>query len=68
ETCKKRDPHGLYKKVLRGKIPEFTGISSPYETPVDPEISVNTDQQGMEEIINMLAKRLIIEGIITTLK
>jgi bifunctional enzyme CysN/CysC len=67
ETCKKRDPHGLYKKVLRGEIPEFTGISSPYETPVDPEISVNTDQQGMEEILNILAKWLILKGVLSFL-
>ena len=44
ETCKKRDPKGLYKKALRGDIPEFTGISAPYEAPTNPDLTVNTAQ------------------------
>jgi adenylylsulfate kinase len=42
ETCRKRDPKGLYEKALAGKIPEFTGISAPYEHPKDPEIFLDT--------------------------
>ncbi len=64
ETCKKRDPHGLYQKALRGEIPEFTGISSPYEAPVSPEITIDTEQQGMKEILDGIEQRLIVEEII----
>lgn len=44
ETCQNRDPKGLYIKALRGDIPEFTGISAPYEAPVNPDLVVNTSE------------------------
>ena len=49
DECEKRDPKGLYKKARAGVIPEFTGISAPYETPEHPEITVNTGDQTIEE-------------------
>lgn len=58
ETCIKRDPHGLYKKALAGEIAEFTGVSSAYEAPPNPEIVVETDRQDLEEIISLLLKQL----------
>lgn len=64
ETCIKRDPHGLYKKALAGEIAEFTGISSPYEEPLAPEIVVETDLQGVEQTVNLLFRRLMQENII----
>ncbi|MCK5444085.1 MAG: adenylyl-sulfate kinase [Rhodospirillaceae bacterium] len=42
EICEARDPKGLYKRARAGEIPEFTGISAPYETPSNAELSVNT--------------------------
>jgi adenylylsulfate kinase len=42
ETCKARDPKGLYKKALAGEIENFTGISAPYEMPLQPELVLNT--------------------------
>ncbi len=42
ETCVERDPKGLYERALRNEIREFTGISAPYEAPVDPDIRINT--------------------------
>ncbi|MBF0545096.1 MAG: sulfate adenylyltransferase subunit CysN [Candidatus Riflebacteria bacterium] len=54
ETCIKRDPNGLYKKALTGQISEFTGVSSPYEPPPNPEIVVKTDVQSPEQIIEAL--------------
>jgi len=51
EVCKRRDPNGLYKKALNGEIPEFTGISSPYEAPEHPELVVETDLQSVDEIL-----------------
>lgn len=51
ETCEKRDPKGLYEKARKGIIPNFTGISSPYEEPVQPELIVDTDHLTLEESV-----------------
>jgi bifunctional enzyme CysN/CysC len=64
EVCKRRDPKGLYAKALSGEIPQFTGISSPYEEPVHPEMVVETDVHSVEEIVNQIIARLAQEGII----
>jgi adenylylsulfate kinase len=48
EECERRDPKGLYKKARRGEIRDFTGISSPYEEPVSPELVVETDRESVE--------------------
>lgn len=52
ETCKTRDPKGLYKKAISGEIKEFTGISSPYEPPVKPEISLDTTQMSVDNSVD----------------
>ncbi len=52
ETCEERDVKGLYAKARAGIIPNYTGISSPYETPESPEIRVHTDQEPLEESID----------------
>ena len=66
EVCKRRDPNGLYKKAMNGEIEEFTGISSPYEEPQDPEIVVETDLQSAEDIVSYIAdtlkKKKIMQG------
>jgi adenylyl-sulfate kinase len=49
ETCIERDVKGLYRKALAGEIKEFTGISDPYEPPLEPEITVHTDRETPEE-------------------
>lgn len=48
-TCEDRDPKGLYRKARAGEIPDFTGISAPYEEPTAPELVVHTDEQTVEE-------------------
>jgi adenylylsulfate kinase len=48
DTCEKRDPKGMYKKVRAGIIKEFTGISAPYEEPLNPEIIIDTDKESIE--------------------
>ena len=64
ETCEARDVKGLYKKARAGEIEEFTGISSPYEPPEKPELTVNTDQETLEEsvqkVLNLLKERTIV--------
>ena len=54
EECQRRDVKGLYEKVGKGEIKQFTGISDPYEEPKNPEIIVNTELQTQEESINKI--------------
>lgn len=49
EECEKRDVKGLYKKVRSGEIPNFTGITSPYEAPQNPDIEINTTGMSINE-------------------
>lgn len=68
-VCEDRDVKGLYKRARKGEIKEFTGISSPYEEPVAPELTVDTDKLGVDqsvaEVIAMLREREII-GVAAT--
>ena len=57
-ACENRDVKGLYKKVRAGEINDFTGISSPFEIPKNPDISVKTDAQTPEESIDYLFEQL----------
>lgn len=47
-VCEQRDPKGLYKKARAGEIPEFTGISAPYEEPLHPELVIDTSAEPLE--------------------
>lgn len=58
ETCEARDPKGLYKKARAGQIPEFTGISAPYEAPEKPEIVVHTHLESLDESCNHIIEYL----------
>ncbi|MFF3022775.1 adenylyl-sulfate kinase [Gottfriedia sp. NPDC057948] len=58
ETCESRDPKGLYKKAKNGEIQNFTGISSPYEAPINPEITLNTDKQSVQECVETIIQFL----------
>ena len=58
DTCEQRDPKGLYKKAKEGKIPEFTGISAPYEAPEKPEIVINSAKLSVDEAGDLLFKYL----------
>lgn len=49
EECKKRDVKGMYAKALKGEIKDFTGVDDPYETPENPEVTVNTENESLEE-------------------
>ena len=54
EVCEARDPKGLYRKARTGQIPNFTGISSAYEPPEDPEIRLETSAQSVEQSVEQL--------------
>jgi len=58
EICEKRDPKGLYKKARGGLIPKFTGIDSPYEAPLSPELVIPTERLSVEESIELLRERI----------
>jgi bifunctional enzyme CysN/CysC len=53
-VCEARDPKGLYKRARAGEIPEFTGISSPYEAPEQPELAIQTDQRTVDDCLSEL--------------
>jgi len=61
EELSRRDVKGLYAKALRGELPNFTGVSDPYEAPVHPEVTVNTERETIDEsvakILNALESR-----------
>lgn len=59
EECEKRDVKGLYKKARAGEIPNFTGISSPYEKPVNPDIEIDTSKYSIEEATDIIVKKII---------
>ncbi len=59
EECEKRDPKGLYKKVKKGEIQQFTGIDSPYEEPKNPEMILDTNQLSVDECVDALFTYLI---------
>ncbi len=54
EIVEKRDVKGLYKKARSGEIPQFTGISDPYEEPLNPELTVETDKEKPEDSANKI--------------
>lgn len=56
EICEKRDPKGLYKKARNGEIQNFTGINSPYETPLNPEIHIQ--KEDIKENVDMILEFL----------
>jgi len=64
ETCEGRDPKGLYKKARAGQIPEFTGISAPYEEPAEPELVITTVDQTVDESALLVVRYLEDNGFI----
>ena len=65
ETCEGRDVKGLYKKARAGEIPEFTGISAPYEAPERPELVLDTNRQSVEESVGALVGFLERKGFVS---
>ena len=64
EVCAERDAKGLYEKAFKGEIKEFTGVSDPYEEPLDPELVLETENQSPEEsagrVLSLLEERQLI--------
>jgi adenylylsulfate kinase len=64
EVCEERDPKGLYKKARAGVIPEFTGVSAPYETPLAPELVIDTAGRTVDECAMEVVSYLLDHGLI----
>jgi adenylylsulfate kinase len=62
--CEKRDPKGLYKKARAGEIPNFTGVSDPYEPPLRPELVLKAAERKLEECVAALASDLVKRGLL----
>ncbi len=58
DECIRRDVKGLYKKALAGQIPQFTGVSDPYEEPLSPELVVETEHETIEQSAARIVGRL----------
>ncbi len=64
EDCERRDPKGLYKKARAGEIREFTGIDSPYEPPIAPQITVDTSKQDIGTTVDQILRYLENKGFL----
>lgn len=65
DACIQRDVKGLYAKALAGEIKEFTGVSDPYEEPLNPELVLETDKESLEECTARIIAYLEKHGFIT---
>ncbi|SET68094.1 adenylylsulfate kinase [Oceanobacillus limi] len=65
EICERRDPKGLYQKARNGKIKDFTGIDSPYEKPLNPELTIHTAQTSVQNAARQIIKHLRKKEILT---
>lgn len=67
EVCEQRDVKGLYARARQGEIKDFTGISSPYEEPINPELTIDTDAETLDEsvakVIEMLRERAVLPQV-----
>lgn len=64
ETCEKRDPKGLYKKARAGEIKNFTGISDPYEAPEKPELVLDSNNKGIDDLADEVIAYLDKKGLL----
>jgi len=65
ETCEARDPKGLYKKARAGEIKGFTGISDPYEAPTAPELTLDANTKGIDELAQEVVAYLEKSGLLS---
>jgi adenylylsulfate kinase len=64
ETCAARDTKGLYARALRGELPNFTGVSDPYEPPENPDITVSTAEISIDQGVELVLQGLTRRGLI----
>ena len=66
EVCAERDVKGLYQKAFAGEIPQFTGVSDPYEPPAAPDLVLKTDEETPEESARKVIEKLEFFGYLPT--
>ena len=64
EVCMERDVKGLYERALKGEIPQFTGVSDPYEEPLSPEVVLRTDREKVELCVAKLLRAMELLGLL----
>lgn len=64
EECERRDPKGLYEKAKAGEIQNFTGVSAPYEEPLNPEVVIESEKQSIAESVQQVIRFLQANGYI----
>jgi adenylylsulfate kinase len=62
EVCERRDPKGLYRRARAGEIADFTGVSAPYEPPLEPDVVVDTANRGVNDCVERIVGHLEAEG------
>lgn len=67
-VCEKRDPKGLYRKARKGEIDDFTGIDSPYEAPINPELTIKTYAFTIDECADQVIAYLKQRGFLTQIE
>ncbi len=65
EVAEERDPKGLYKKARAGEIPNFTGISDPYEEPLNAEVVLNSHEMSLQQEVDILLQLMTDRGLLT---
>jgi adenylyl-sulfate kinase len=68
EELTRRDVKGLYAKALRGELPNFTGVSDPYEPPLNPEVAVRSDTQSVDESLAAILAHLEARGLLPSVE
>jgi bifunctional enzyme CysN/CysC len=64
EVAEQRDPKGLYRKARSGQLPDFTGIGSPYEAPVNPDVRIDATAVTPDQAVQQIVDRLVAKGIL----
>ena len=64
DKCEQRDVKGMYKKARAGQIKNFTGLDDPYEAPPDPDVTVDTESQTLEQSVNSIMDHLKLKGLL----
>ena len=65
EACEQRDPKGLYKKARRGDLPNFTGLDSPYEPPVNPELNLDALRESADNLADRIVDFMHVRGMLS---
>lgn len=63
--CEARDVKGLYQRARAGEIKDFTGISAPYEEPVQPDLILDTDQRSLADCVDAVVRRITERGVLS---